>query len=168
MSESDRLERYAELAVHIGANVQRGQLVEIHANIEHAPLARAVARAAYRAGARYVDLRYVDPHIRRALIEHAADDVLSWTPPWLLSRARTFGEENAATIAFCGEAEPDLLADLPGDRVGRARMRELNAETMRTTPRLPGGSTSPSSTRELQHSTTSASIRCTTTAAAPT
>jgi aminopeptidase len=133
MTESDRLERYAELAVHIGANVQQGQLVEIHANVEHAPLARAVARAAYRAGARYVDVRYVDPHIRRALIEHAADDVLSWTPPWLLSRARTFGDENAATIAFCGEAEPDLLADLPGDRVGRARMRALNAETMRQT-----------------------------------
>ncbi len=133
MTETDRLERYAELAVHIGANVQQGQLVEIHADVEHAPLARAVARAAYRAGARYVDLRYVDPHVRRALIEHAPDDVLSWTPPWLLSRARTFGDEQAATIAICGEAEPDLLADLPGDRVGRARMRELNAETMRQT-----------------------------------
>ena len=44
-------------------------------DVEHAPLARAVARAAYRAGARYVDVRYVDPHIRRALIEHAPDDV---------------------------------------------------------------------------------------------
>lgn len=129
----DRLERFAELAVHVGANVQQGQLVEVHANVEHAPLARAIARAAYRAGGRYVDVRYVDPHVRRALIEHAPDEVLSWTPPWLLSRARTFGDENAAIIAICGEAEPDLLADLPGDRVGRARMRELTAETMRQT-----------------------------------
>ena len=34
-------------------------------------------------------------------------------------------------IAITGEAEPDLLADLPGERVGRARMRELAAENMR-------------------------------------
>ena len=40
------------------------------------PLVRAVATAAYRAGARYVDVRYGDPHVRRALIERAPDEVL--------------------------------------------------------------------------------------------
>jgi aminopeptidase len=128
---SNRLERFAELAVRVGANVQRGQLVEVGADVEHAPLARAVAVAAYRAGARYVDVRYRDPHIRRALIERAPDDVLSWTPPWLLSRERVFGDESAAVISITGEAEPELLADLPGERVGRARMRELAVENAR-------------------------------------
>jgi aminopeptidase len=127
----DRVERFAELAVRVGANVQPGQLVEVSASIEHAPLVRAVARAAYRAGARYVDARYGDPHIRRALIERAPDESLSWTPPWLLERARVFGAENAAVIAIGGEAEPNLLADLPGERVGRARMGALAAENMR-------------------------------------
>ena len=56
------------------------------------------------------------------MIEHAADDVLSWTPPWLLERAKHFGDENAAIVALAGDAEPELLADLPGDRVGKARM----------------------------------------------
>ena len=63
-----RLQRYAELAVRVGANVREGQTVFVNANVEHAPLARALARAAYAAGARYVDVRYADPHIRRALI----------------------------------------------------------------------------------------------------
>jgi aminopeptidase len=129
----DRLDRFAELAVHVGANVQPGQLVEIGAHVEHAPLARAVARAAYRGGARYVDLRYSDLHLRRALIELAPDEALAWTPPWLLARARTFGAEHAAVISIGGDAEPDLLADLPGEHVGRARMRELSAEHMRQT-----------------------------------
>ena len=132
-AKGDRLDRFAELAVHVGANVQPGQLVEISADVENAPLARAVARAAYRAGARYVDARYSDAHIRRALIERAPDEALSWTPPWLLARARAFGDENAAVIAIGGEAEPDLLADLPGERVGRTRMNELAAENMRQT-----------------------------------
>src|SRR5581483_1286401 len=90
------------------------------------------ARAAYRAGARYVDVRYVDPHLRRALIESDAnDDVLSWTPPWLLSRERRLGDERAAVVSLTGDAEPDLLADLPGERVGKARMVELAAEVAR-------------------------------------
>jgi aminopeptidase len=129
----DRIDRYAELIVQIGANVQPGQTVEVIARIEHAHVARAVARAAYRAGAAYVDVGYSDQHVRRAMIEHAADDVLSWTPPWLLERARHFGEANAAIVALVGDAEPELLADLPGDRVGRARMKELGEELTRQT-----------------------------------
>ena len=129
-----REERYAELVVRVGANVQQGQLVDVVAGLEHATLARAVARAAYRAGARYVDVRYVDPHIRRALIESdRSDDILSWTPPWLLTRERAFGDEHAAVVALTGDAEPDLLADLPGERVGKARMVELAKEASRQT-----------------------------------
>jgi aminopeptidase len=92
---------------------------------------RAVAAAAYRAGARYVDVYYSDQHLRRALIEHAAEDVLSWTPPWLLERAKHIGDEHAAVVALTGDAEPELLADLPGERVGKARMLELAEENNR-------------------------------------
>ena len=125
----ERIDRYAELIVQVGANVQPGQLVEVIARIEHAHVARAVTRAAYRAGAAYVDVGYSDQHIRRAMIEQAADDVLSWTPPWLLERAKHFGTENAAIVALTGDAEPELLADLPGDRVGKARMRASSAKS---------------------------------------
>jgi aminopeptidase len=126
-----RIERYAELAVRVGANVQPGQLVDVIARVEHAAVAREVARASYRAGAAYVDVYYSDQHLRRALIEHAPDDMLSWTPPWLLKRAIGVGEERAAVVALTGDAEPDLLADLPGERVGRARMLELAEESTR-------------------------------------
>jgi aminopeptidase len=126
-----RIDRYADLAVRVGANVQPGQLVDVVARVEHADVARAVVRAAYRAGARYVDLLYGDQHVRRALIESATDELLSWTPPWLLERERSFGDERAAVVALTGDPEPNLLADLPGDRVGRARMLELAQESNR-------------------------------------
>jgi aminopeptidase len=126
-----REDRYAELAVRVGANVQPGQLVDVMARVEHAPVARAVAREAYKAGAAYVDVYYSDQHIRRALIQGAADEQLSWTPPWLLNRAKQVGDERAAVVALTGDAEPNLLADLPGDRVGRARMLELAEESNR-------------------------------------
>jgi aminopeptidase len=130
-SQKNREDRYAELAVRVGANVQPGQLVDVIARVEHAPVARAVAREAYKAGASYVDVYYTDQHIRRALIQGAADELLSWTPPWLLKRAKQVGDERAAVVALTGDAEPNLLADLPGDRVGKARMLELAEESNR-------------------------------------
>ena len=131
ITRADRVARYAELAVRVGANVQPGQLVEVIARVEHADVARAVTRVAYEAGARYVDVYYSDQHLRRALIEYGADDILSWTPPWLLERAVEVGDERAAVVALTGDAEPELLADLPGERVGKARMLELAHESNR-------------------------------------
>ena len=61
----ERLERYAELAVRVGVNLAKGQTVFITARLEHAALARALTRAAYTAGARYVDVYYLDQHVRR-------------------------------------------------------------------------------------------------------
>jgi aminopeptidase len=130
-SQAAREDRYAELAVRVGANVQAGQLVDVLARVEHAPVARAVTRAAYRAGAAYVDVYYTDQHIRRAMIEGADEELLSWTPPWLLNRAKEVGDERAAVIALTGDAEPNLLGDLPGERVGKARMLELAEESNR-------------------------------------
>ena len=77
LSPDERLARYAELAVRVGANVQAGQTVFIITQIEHAPLARALARAAYKAGARYVDVNYRDAHVRKAMIELGSDETLT-------------------------------------------------------------------------------------------
>ena len=66
MSE-DRIERYAELAVRVGANVQPGQQVFLQGLVEHAELVRALTRQSYRAGASFVNVGYQDQHIRRAM-----------------------------------------------------------------------------------------------------
>jgi aminopeptidase len=116
----ERLETLADLAVRIGANVQEGQDVFVLTQVAHAPLARAVARQAYRAGAAYVNVLYRDDHVRRAMIELGPDEALTHTPEWV--RVATESEGGAAVIATSGDPEPELLADLDGERVGRARM----------------------------------------------
>ena len=89
MTPDERLERYAELAVRVGANLAPGQTLNVWCAVEHAPLARAIARAAYAAGARYVDVFYTDQHVRREMIANADEETLSWTPPWVLERTRS-------------------------------------------------------------------------------
>ena len=66
------LAAYARLAVRVGVNLQPGQRLAVNALLEHAPLVRAVAAEAYEAGASYVDVLYVDQHVRRAHIEGVA------------------------------------------------------------------------------------------------
>jgi aminopeptidase len=137
MSAADeRLERYARLAVQVGLNLQPGQILGINALLEHAPLARAIAREAYAAGARYVDVLYTDQHVRRAHIELAADGELGHSPAWLVARLRDLGEAGGALCAITGNPEPELFADLDGDRVGRARMREVAEESLKLTDGL--------------------------------
>jgi aminopeptidase len=121
VTDAGRLAAYAELTVRVGANVQPGQTVFVLGLVEHAPLVRAVAAAAYGAGARYVDVRYGDQHVRRAFIAHVAEDELTATQPWDLPRYRALFDENSAVIQTAGEPEPELFADLDQTRVGRAR-----------------------------------------------
>ena len=115
-----RLSAYADLIVRVGANVQPGQTVLVGGLIEHAPLVRAIAEAAYGAGARYVDVAYLDMHVRKSFITHVDDDVLSETPRWTLARAQAI-LDGAAVISLAGEPEPELFADVDQQRVGRAR-----------------------------------------------
>jgi aminopeptidase len=117
---TERIDAYADLIVRVGANVQPGQTVYVTALVEHAPLVRAIGRAGYAAGARLVDVRYADNHLRRSFIEHASDEDLTETPPWQLARTEALAD-GAALIMIAGDPEPELLADLDQGRVGRAR-----------------------------------------------
>ena len=127
----ERLKRYAELSVRVGVNVQPGQVLAVNALIEHAPLARAIARAGYEAGAKYVDVYYADQHVRREHIAQANEDALDFSPPWIVERYRNLGETGGALCAITGNPEPELYADLDGERVGKARMREVAEESLK-------------------------------------
>jgi len=119
----ERLERYAELVVRVGANVQPGQEVFLSSALEHHELTRALTRQSYRAGASYVHVLYNDAHVRRAMIELGSDEALTYSPEWL----KTFYSSMSgnAMIGTTGNPEPELLADLDGERVGRAVPIEL-------------------------------------------
>ncbi len=131
-----RLAAYAGLAVQVGLNLQPGQTLGINALIEHAPLVRAVAREAYAAGARYVDVLYSDQHVRRAHIAQAPVGDLGYSPPWLVTRLRDFGEIGGALLAITGNPEPELYADLDDERVGTSRMRDVAEESLKLTDGL--------------------------------
>ncbi len=128
--DRDRLvDAYADLAVRAGCNLQPGQRLLIQTFVEHANFARAVARRAYAAGARHVEVDYEDQHVQKAMLEHADDEVLEWTPPHVLLQAKDLAADKAAFIAIMGTPEPDIFSGIDPARAGKARMLELRDET---------------------------------------
>jgi len=119
------LERFAELIVRFAANVQRGQIVAIGTEPGKLELTRAVAVAAYRAGAKFVEVTQFDLHVKRARILHADEDTLDYVPPWLGERLLALGEHRAARIGLTGPAAPGLLSDLDPQRAGRDQLPQL-------------------------------------------
>jgi aminopeptidase len=115
----DRLERYADLLVNFGANVQPGQILDIGSGLGKEELTRAITASAYKRGAKFVDVYYWDPHLKRARVQYAADEVLDFVPPWYGERTLQLGEERAATISLSGPIEPHLYDDLDPERLGR-------------------------------------------------
>jgi aminopeptidase len=117
--------RYAELVLKVGVSFRPGQDLHISSDVDNAGVARALVRAGYEQGARYVDLQYTDEHAQRALIQHAAEEVLTWTPPWTLRRYVDRVEAQAAAVRVVGVADPAIFNGVDQGRVGRARQEEL-------------------------------------------
>src|ERR671932_839116 len=116
------LERLADLVVGFGANVQEGQIVSVTCEPGKEPLTRAVAESAYRHGAKFVDVQWFDPWVKRARIAHAREDTLEFVPEWYGQRILALGDARAARIALAGVTAPGLLADLDPVRAGMDRL----------------------------------------------
>jgi aminopeptidase len=127
MTSEERLDRFADLAVRVGANVQPGQEVVLIYLVEHTPIARAVARAALRAGARRVHPLVTDLHLRKAAIELGPEEELGRTPEYVLDWVRSWADTRPALIALTGDPEPTLFDGLDPARVARAEPRDFRS-----------------------------------------
>ena len=121
-TNADRLQALAHLTVSFAANVQPGQVLAIGAEIGKEDLVRALAAEGYKAGAKFVDVAWFDPHIKHARVEHADPDTLGWVPPWIGERVLSLGDHHAARIGLTGPVEPHLFDDLDPALVGKDQL----------------------------------------------
>ena len=93
------LEKYARLVIRVGVNVQPGQEVVVNALPEQADAARALAEEAYRVGASRVVINYLDPHLQRAAVLHAPEELLGTSPEHDLAQVRSWQDKRPALMA---------------------------------------------------------------------
>jgi aminopeptidase len=115
--ESDQLARYADAVVKVGISVGRGDDLLVTCQPAHREFAVALVEAGYRAGARSVDVEYLDPLVRAAYLRTAPDRAIGYVAPWRGTRVRASTRPETATLWIAGEGEPGALEDVPGRRL---------------------------------------------------
>jgi aminopeptidase len=121
----ETIDRFAELVVRAGANVQPGQGVVLRADTAHLEIARAVVERAYVAGAAWVETVFTDGPMRRSAVDHASLETLTASRPWALERVREWAAAGAAWISLLGEADPHLFDGADPARVAAFPVEEM-------------------------------------------
>lgn len=129
MNSSDfekKLAQYAEVALKVGLNLQPGQRLLITnvssggVTLEAAPLVRQLAAAAYRSGARFVDVLWADEPLRLMRFERAPRDSFEEYPDWQVAATLEYIERGDAVLSVKAD-DPDLLRGQDPALVGLAR-----------------------------------------------
>ena len=112
----ENLEKYAELAVKVGVNVQPGQPLYIGASIESAEFVRLVVKKAYEAGASHVIVDWGDDEVTRLRYELAPEASFSEFPDWIPAMRQELIDMNAAFMNIVSQS-PDLLKNADPNKI---------------------------------------------------
>jgi aminopeptidase len=131
------LQKYANLMIRVGVNVQKGQRLLIFSTFTQDPAIRRLVHyavaSAYDAGARLVEVFWRDEELQRIRVEHAADETFDEIAPWTLRARHEVTEEGGCVLVLLGD-NPKALEGL--DQTKLARMNKVRGELARPIFRL--------------------------------
>ena len=127
VTSSDYIERFADLVVHVGVNVQPGNGVILGADTAHLEIARAVVDRAYAAGAAWVEIEWSDGPIRHSRLTHASMESLTRPRPWAIERTREWAAGRGVAIRLTGDPDPHLFDDVDPAKAAALPMEEAMA-----------------------------------------
>lgn len=119
----EKLQKYADLTIRVGLNLQPGQRLLIRgigSTIQAAPLIRRIASSAYRAGARFVDVMWSDDQLELMRFENAPRDSFDEYPAWRANGMLEYAKRGDALLSIAA-IDPNLLDDQDPDLVAVAR-----------------------------------------------
>jgi len=127
VTNNDRLNRFADLVVRVGVNVQPGSGVLVTADTAHLEIARAVVERAYVAGAEWVEVEWSDGPIRHSRLTHASIESLTRSRPWAIERIKEWAAERGVVISLVGDPDPHLFDDVDPAKAAARRLDESMA-----------------------------------------
>lgn len=110
------LEKYAELAVKVGVNIQKDQTLVINTSLDSAELVRLIVKNAYEAGAYNVVVNWSDDIVSRAKYDLAPDDAFKEYPKWRAQEVEELAANGAAFMSIVSSS-PDLLKGVKSERI---------------------------------------------------
>jgi len=122
------IEKLADLAVKIGANVQKDQIVVINGSTETKDIVRIVTKKAYEAGAKKVLVNWRDEYTSKMAVEYQTIETLQEIPDYIINRYQYFVDNGACVISIVSPI-PELNKDLDPNKqqaVAIASSKALN------------------------------------------
>jgi len=114
-----KLDRLAEVAVHVGLGLAPGQQLVMTATLDAAPLARRITEHAYKAGASLVTTLFGDEESTLLRYRYAPDGSFDVAASWLYEGMAQAFRNGAARLAITG-SNPALLSQEDPEKVSRA------------------------------------------------
>ena len=112
----EKLQKYAELIVKVGVNVQPGQEVVLYINVDQQQLAHLIVKEAYKAGAGKVMIKWSDTFAQREFLEHASDEFLENVPEFAKEEAQYIADHRCCRISVMSE-DPGAFGGIDQKRV---------------------------------------------------
>ena len=94
------IDKLATLAVRVGANVQKDQILVISSPLHASVLAKKIQKEAYLVGAKKVYIDWNDDELTRNYYTYAKDETLQEIEDFQLARMKYFVENNACRISI--------------------------------------------------------------------
>ena len=122
------LNSYAQFAVKVGVNVQKGQTLIINAPIDGAAFARLCAQAAFEAGARDVVVHYGDEKLSRIKMQQADVEALEDVKPWVQNAYLEYIKaQGGACLLSISSRDPEIYKGIDPKKIERANSARMAA-----------------------------------------
>jgi aminopeptidase len=124
------LQKYAEAIVKVGLNLRKGQrLIITNATSRGVPpagraLVHEVTKAAYAAGAKYVEVIWGDEEMQRIRLQNAPADSFDEYPKFHINAVMDIIEKGDALLSIYAN-DPDVYLGLDSERVGAMQKSHL-------------------------------------------
>jgi len=110
------LRKYAELAVKMGVNVQKGQLLVITADVRDHEFVNMCVEEAYKAGAGEVTVDWSNEHNTKWSYEYMTKEDLSEVPQWQYDK-KEYVQKKGCCYLHIGSSTPGLLKDIDSEKI---------------------------------------------------
>lgn len=126
MPKLELLQKFAALAVEVGANVQKDQYVWVNASTETKELARLIVEAAYKAGAKAVTVNWSDDYVNKTGLQNMSIETLQIIPDWLVDKYHYFIDNGGCVISISSPI-PGLNAGVDPKKMQASGMAAMKA-----------------------------------------
>jgi aminopeptidase len=111
-----RFDKYCELVVKNGVNIQKNQTLFITAAVESAPMVRMVTEKAYAAGAGNVIVQWEDEQVEKVRYLNNSIEKYKKMEPWKKLQSDTMCERGAAFMRIVSST-PEIYKDVGVDKL---------------------------------------------------